>query len=207
MPKENFLLVSLEEPQAKQLTEVLSNETSRRIINHLTENKDSTESQLSQALNLPLPTIHYNLKKLKEACLVTVDEFHYSSKGREVDHYRLANKYVIITPKPVSGIKTHLRNILPVSFIIAAISGIIHFMQKLPTAAESIAENTILQKASVAASYDSVSEAAVRSVQPNLAQPLFGFMQSPAFWFFTGGIAALILVLILLLIKNRFKRN
>ena len=121
MPKQNFLLVSLEESQSKQLAEVLSNDTSRKIIDYLSENEDATESDIAKELNIPLPTVHYNLQKLKEAQLVTVDEFHYSKKGREVDHYKLANKYVIITPKAIKGIKSitnALKSILPVSIIL-----------------------------------------------------------------------------------------
>ncbi|MBS3138191.1 helix-turn-helix transcriptional regulator, partial [Candidatus Woesearchaeota archaeon] len=114
MPKQNFLLVSLEESQSKQLAEVLSNDTSRKLIDYLSEHEDATETDLSKILSIPLPTVHYNLQKLKEAQLVTVEEFHYSKKGREVDHYKLANKYIIITPKSTRGIKTALKSILPV---------------------------------------------------------------------------------------------
>src|SRR3989344_1421237 len=121
MPKQNFLLVSLEESQSKQLAEVLSNDTSRKLIDYLSEHEDATETGLSKTLNIPLPTVHYNLQKLKEAQLVTVEEFHYSKKGREVDHYKLANKYIIITPKPAK-IKTALRSILPVALVFAGIT-------------------------------------------------------------------------------------
>src|SRR3989344_2211124 len=78
MPKQNFLLVSLEESQSKQLAEVLSNDTSRKLIDYLSEHEDATETGLSKTLNIPLPTVHYNLQKLKEAQLVTVEEFHHS---------------------------------------------------------------------------------------------------------------------------------
>ncbi|MBI4146071.1 winged helix-turn-helix transcriptional regulator [Candidatus Woesearchaeota archaeon] len=139
MAREKFLLVSLEEQQAKHLEDVISNETSRKIINHLSEKEDVTETQLAKELNMPLSTVHYNLQKLKEAQLVNVETFHYSSKGREVDHYRLANKYVIITPKPVKGIKTHLKNILPIAFAMLGISWIIKLIQGSYFAAQTLA--------------------------------------------------------------------
>src|SRR3989344_3477918 len=122
MAKQNFLLVSLEESQSKQLAEVLSNDTSRKIIDFLSSQEDATESDVAKMLNIPLPTVHYNLQKLKEAQLVAVEEFHYSKKGREVDHYKLANKYVIITPRPVKGIKNALKSVLPVSITLAGIT-------------------------------------------------------------------------------------
>src|SRR3990167_2805351 len=130
MTKQNFLLVSLEESQSKQLAEVLSNDTSRKIIDYLSEREDATETDLSKTLNIPLPTVHYNLQKLKEAQLVAVEEFHYRKKGREIDHYKLANKYVIITPKPVKGIKNALKSILPVSIILAGLTMLLALYDK-----------------------------------------------------------------------------
>ena len=94
----NFLLVSLEEKKAKKIAEVLNNSTSRKIIDHLAK-KDSTESEISKDMDIPISTVHYNLKLLQEAGLVTVEEFHYSQRGKEVNHYSLANKYIIIAPK------------------------------------------------------------------------------------------------------------
>ena len=98
MPKEEkFLLVSLEESQSKKLAQVISNNSSRRILAYLT-NKNATESELSKKLNMPISTIHYNLKHLIKAGLVDAKEYHYSEKGKEVNHYSLAKKYIIIAP-------------------------------------------------------------------------------------------------------------
>ncbi len=143
MSKGKFLLVSLEENEAKQLADVISNPTSRKIINYLSEQKDATETKLSEELGQPLSTIHYNLQKLKKAKLVEADTFTYSAKGREIDHYRLVNKYVIITPKPVKGIKTHLKSILPAGLLIAGVSAIIHIIQKYTGQFAGIARETI----------------------------------------------------------------
>ncbi len=119
MPEEPFVLVSLKEEKAKKLTQTLSNPTSRKILD-LLSNKEYTESELSKELKQPMSTIHYNLKQLMEVGLIVVDEFHYSKKGREVNHYKLANKMVIITPKetPV-GFMDKLKKILPVAVLAA----------------------------------------------------------------------------------------
>ena len=92
----NFLLISLEEKKAKKIAEAINNETSRKILDALAK-KDHTESELSKELGIAISTIHYNLKQLMEANLIVVDEFHYSSKGKEVNHYKLANKYIILS--------------------------------------------------------------------------------------------------------------
>ena len=193
MPKQNFLLVSLEESQSKQLAEVLSNDTSRKLIDYLSEHEDATETGLSKTLNIPLPTVHYNLQKLKEAQLVTVEEFHYSKKGREVDHYKLANKYIIITPKPVKGIINALKSILPVSVIFAGITFIIAFVadsQKLMSAKIATSTPTFATEAS-----RTISESApmVQAVEPAL--PFWA-------WFLLGGIVMFILFIVLKIIRR-----
>ncbi|HYD03724.1 MAG TPA: winged helix-turn-helix domain-containing protein [Alphaproteobacteria bacterium] len=112
----NFLLISLEEKKAKKIAEAINNDTSRKILDALAK-KEYTESELSKALNIPISTIHYNLKQLMEANLVIVDEFHYSSKGKEVNHYKLANKYIILAPKSDDDGKfmEALKKIIPLS--------------------------------------------------------------------------------------------
>src|SRR3989338_5009215 len=114
MPKSNFLLVDLNEPKTKKLAETITSETSRKILNYLAE-KDDTEQNVAQTLQIPISTVHYHLQKLQEAGLVIVEEFHYSQKGREVNHYKLANKYIIIAPRKVIGLKEKLKGILPVA--------------------------------------------------------------------------------------------
>ena len=113
MAKDKFLLVSLKDDEAKRLAQVITNDTSRKILDFLSES-ESTETQIAQALGVPLPTVHYNLKALEGAKLVVCEQFHYSSKGREVNHYKLANKYIIIAPASTYGIKEKLRSLLPV---------------------------------------------------------------------------------------------
>lgn len=123
MSKSNFLLVDLNDTKTKKLAETITSETSRKILNRLAE-KEETEANLAQGLNLPISTVHYHLQKLQEAGLVKVEEFHYSEKGREVNHYKLANKYIIIAPQKVSGLREKLKGILPITLIFAGISAV-----------------------------------------------------------------------------------
>ncbi len=99
MAKQSFLLVSLKEDKAKELAQVISNESCRKILDFLAERQEATETEIAQKMVIPISTVHYNLQQLMKAGIITVDEFHYSEKGREVNHYKLANKYIIIAPK------------------------------------------------------------------------------------------------------------
>ncbi|MCP3683095.1 MAG: helix-turn-helix transcriptional regulator [bacterium] len=129
MSKKSFLLVSLKEDESKKLAQAISNDSCRKILDYLAEN-DASEEDLSQKLGIPMSTVHYNLQQLLKNKLVTVEEFHYSKRGKEVNHYKLANKYIIIAPKETRGIKTKLRAILPVSFFVLAGAGFLQLFSK-----------------------------------------------------------------------------
>src|SRR3989344_2979504 len=130
MAKEKFVLVSLQEDKAKKLAQVISNESCRKILDYLSE-KEATESELSEKLGIPISTVHYNLAHLMDGGLVVADEFHYSPKGKEVNHYKLANKYIIIAPKAVPGIKERLKSILPASVITIVGAGVVHLLSRV----------------------------------------------------------------------------
>jgi DNA-binding transcriptional ArsR family regulator len=124
--KKSFLLVSLKENKAKKLAEVISNKTCRKILDYLAEKKDATESDMAKDLKIPISTVHYNMKALLTARLVKCDEYHYSSKGKEVNHYRLANQYVIIAPEGEKAlIREKLKSIIPTALIMGFAAGVI----------------------------------------------------------------------------------
>lgn len=151
MAKHSFLLVSLQEDKARKLAQAVSNESCRKILDYLTEN-DATETELAKKLNLPLSTVHYNLKQLVDAGLVSSEEFHYSKKGKEVSHYRLANKYIIIAPKSTFGIKEKLKSILPAAVTVATIGFAAQFFPKYKMQApDTIMKQAIVQNEAIAA--------------------------------------------------------
>ena len=191
MSKSNFLLVDLNEPKTKKLAETITSDTSRKILNHLVEKEDG-EANIAKQLNIPISTVHYHLQKLQEAGLVKVEEFHYSPKGREVNHYKLANKYIIIAPGKVSGLKEKLRGILPVAGIVVGISVVLKILQpKTFGVVEKVMQAEVTQEAV----YES-SEAIKTSVS-SLSTQL-----DIAFWFLLGGLASLAMYVLVALIKE-----
>lgn len=188
MPKDKFLLINLKEERAKKITEVISSDTSRKILDYLAE-QEGTEQKISEKLNLPISTAHYHLQKLVECGLVVIEEFHYSRKGREINHYKLANKYIIITPKPVSGIKQKLKNILPAILGVLGISAII----KILTISQ---KGTIVQKPADFAVEKAML--ATGSVSETTTKQL-----DIALWFLVGGLAAIAIYLIWALFNKK----
>lgn len=131
MAEESFMMISLKESQSKKLAQVISNETARKILDFLTEHEFSTETKIAQALKLPLSTVHYNMKALVESKLVVADEYHYSEKGKEVPHYKLAKKFIIIAPKEEEGVMERLKKFWPISAIAVAAGAVIVLAQRL----------------------------------------------------------------------------
>ena len=78
MPEEPYLLVSLDEDKSKKLAQVLSNETSRKILSYMSKKENITETELSKDLKIPLSTIHYNIKQLVKSGLVEDNQYTYS---------------------------------------------------------------------------------------------------------------------------------
>src|SRR3990167_9878441 len=129
MTNKNFLLLSLEDSKTKKIANVVSNESCRKILDYLAK-KEATESELAEKMQMPISTIHYNLQQLMETGLIITEEFHYSEKGKEVLHYKLANKYIIISPKGTYGLKEKLKGILPTALITLGTAGIIQLFSK-----------------------------------------------------------------------------
>ena len=117
MKEESFIMVSLKEDNAKKIAQVISNDTCRKILEYLANTK-STATELSKKLEVPLSTIHYNIQQLVASKLVEADEFHYSKKGKEIIHYSLANKYIVIAPKEEDpGFLKKLKEIMPAAAV------------------------------------------------------------------------------------------
>ena len=118
MSKQAFTLISLKDEEAQKLTGVLSSLTCRKILNYLADKRDATETEISEKLSIPLSTVHYNIKQLLKTKLIRADEYHYSKRGKEINHYSIANKYIIIAPKITEGLAARLKKALP-PFVIA----------------------------------------------------------------------------------------
>ncbi|RLG36616.1 ArsR/SmtB family transcription factor [Candidatus Alkanophaga liquidiphilum] len=95
--KEDEKLLILPLNASKKVSQVLSNDTARRILEALTEAPLSA-SEVAGRLGLPLTTVQYNVNKLLDAGLVRVERTKYSEKMREVKIYAPARKFVVIVP-------------------------------------------------------------------------------------------------------------
>ena len=193
MAKKNFILLSMEDSKIKKISNVISNESCRKILDYLA-NKESTESELASKLNIPISTVHYNLQQLMETGLIDAEEYHYSEKGKEVNHYRLANKYIIIAPKNTYGIKEKLKSILPVVFIVSGAALAIQLMNNYFSAGNMMnAKETASDMGARFASAPAMQKAAAETTNQMTqnSQSIFSFTNI-ALWFFIGAVFALL---------------
>lgn len=192
MPKKNFLLLSLEDTKIKKVSNVISNDSCRKILDYLS-NKEATESELAEKLNIPISTVHYNLQQLMETGLINAEEFHYSQKGKEVSHYRLANKYIIIAPKTTFGIKEKLKSILPVALIASGAALVIQFASKYFSKAGTVSRPELI------AAKSAVAERALEApadLAHSASKAVSAIWQNIALWFLAGALFALTVYLI-----------
>jgi len=215
--KETFLLVSLNEEKAKELAQVVSSNTCRKILGSL-EEKEATESELSAKLDLPISTVHYNLQQLMKGGLIVVEEFHYSDKGREVNHYKLANKFIIIAPQKTWGLKEKLRKILPALGLVAVTSFVIQATTMFKSGASSLAASSVDMVATASeklveeapnAAMGVVSQAAAdgtKTAAPVVVERVVevsNIWQYAALWILVGGLLAICGYLVFDWYKNR----
>ena len=204
MAKNNLLLVDLNDDKTKKLAETITSDTSRKILNYLAEKEDS-EANIAKSTGIPISTVHYHLLKLQDAGLVLTDEYHYSEKGREINHYKLANKYIIIAPKKVTGLKQKLKNILPVALTALGISAIIKLFTSFTGTSFGQDKVMAVERAVLTEVADEMAyaapEAAKEVAQSVSSQP------DIAFWFLIGSVSTIALYLVIGMVKEWIKKN
>lgn len=100
------LQISLDDSRSQKIAEVLTNKTAKKILITLSE-KDMNESDIAAALKIPLNTVGYNIKKLLSAELIEkTPRTFWSSKGKRMNFYTVANKKIVISPKKIQSENT-----------------------------------------------------------------------------------------------------
>mgnify|MGYP001582858392 CR=1 FL=1 len=124
-----FHMFKFGEESTKEVAEILSNKTSKKILDYLRE-KESSESDIAKELNIPISTVHYHLQKLNKNKLIEVKDFYWSEKGNKVNTYTASNKPLIFTPEKSTRILESKLSMILVLGIIASllvVVNILHF--------------------------------------------------------------------------------
>lgn len=213
MAEKSFVMVSLKEGKAKKLTQALSNDKCRQILDYLSTRKEATETKIAKDLNLPISTVHYNLKILAETKLVTTNEFHYSEKGKEVIHYKIANKYIIIAPNEDESFMEKLKSFIPAFITVGVVSLALYIFQLFRTGAGNalsfskmtapVAQKTVAEAGIVA--MDAAEDEAFKTVAQVPPEVIIQTVSSTdiALWFFIGAIFAMLVFLFWQLFRKK----
>jgi len=146
-----------------------------------------------------------------KAQLVVVDEFHYSKKGKEINHYKLANKYIIIAPKETTGIKEALKKILPVGLILVIGAAIIEFFNFFMMGSGTIGDSASFTNVAMDMAVESVpmvaegARAATEVATKAVSMP--SIWAHFSIWFLIGGIAVLLVYLFFEIIRSKISKK
>jgi DNA-binding transcriptional ArsR family regulator len=183
--EKKYLLISMEDDRAKNLSGILGNQTCKKIIDLLAEKKQVSEKDISDKLKLPLNTIEYNLKKLLSAELVEKTKaFFWSKKGKKIPMYKLSNKSIIISPGS-SRVSSKIKSILPV-VLLSGVGAIL--VQKIFGTQKIVEDQAMLAGSRLA-------EESVKSGAPNAISYLN--MPEIGIWFLAGAIFAVLIIITL----------
>jgi len=198
MKKENFILVSLDDPNSNKIAKVLSNKTSKRILEYLEENPKKSQQDISKELKIQLNTLEYNLKQLLEAKLIEKStKFFWSQKGKRISLYEVSNKSIIFSTKK-SKILSELKSI----FFVSTVAGIFSMIVRMKHTTIEVSKEYFLrtttnfvEEKTAQVAMDSISQMATQT--PNTIS-----LGSPLWWFFGGFILTTV---IFILIKGILK--
>ncbi len=95
--EEKLLILPLGE-ESKKITQVISNDTARQVIELLADAPLSA-SDIAERLQSPISTIVYNLENLESVGLIRIEKIKYSEKGREVKIYAPVRKLIVVVPE------------------------------------------------------------------------------------------------------------
>ena len=129
MEDEKLLILPLNDKNSRKITQIISNDTARNILEAVASEPLST-SEIAEKLGIPLSTVQYNLDKLNDAGLVKVERTRYSEKMKRVKIYAPQRKFVVIVPEKTNrkDVIATLKRYLAVIFFAVVGSGMIEFL-------------------------------------------------------------------------------
>jgi len=179
-----YLSIDLDDPRIKNLSDVISNKTCKKILDYLADN-EACETEIARDLKLPANTVNYNVKKLLKSGLIEKSKvFFWSVKGRKIIRYKVANKKILISPKPVT--KTVLSLLGSV-----IITGLIALGIKSYTISQMSQTGVYRAEEDMAPAAGAVMSAVEKSADVVIQIPEIWI------WFLLGGICSLIIYVVL----------
>ena len=96
--KDEIKVFTSDDRSLKLLGELLSNDTSRRIIRCLVE-KQMYTNELATKLDIPISLVIHHLRKLEELNLVDVEERQITRKTKKHKFFKMSGKFFVLPSK------------------------------------------------------------------------------------------------------------
>jgi len=198
LDEEKLLILPLNDKSSKLISQIISNDTARDILETISDAPRST-TEIAEKLGIPLTTVQYNLEKLAEAGLVKVARTRYSRKMKPVKLYAPQRKYVVIAPGTaersdvIAALKRYLTLIAVAVFGSLVIEGLMMRLGAGPV--EDIAIR------SVPDGYGGGADAPLYAPAPLPEKAVeagagFDLFLHPGLWFFLGCLFVLVVVIL-----------
>ena len=94
-------IFSTDDQNLKMLAEVISNESSRRILSLLFKN-EMTANGIATHTGISLPLVRYHLEKMQRIRLVVISKVEKNSKAHDMNYYKSSKLGVVITHPDVT---------------------------------------------------------------------------------------------------------
>ena len=176
--------MGLNDENSRYVAEALKSKTCKKILDLLSETKEASEKDTSDALDMPISTVEYNLNKLIKSRLVEkTKNFFWSVKGKKIPMYKLARKHIIISPNKTPSL-SYLKQILPVVLVSGFFMIFIKYLLK-PSYGSTVSFSEELMETGA----NSVGQTSLSFFDKILALPYWG-------WFLIGIVLAGLIILI-----------
>ncbi|HSB50337.1 MAG TPA: winged helix-turn-helix domain-containing protein [Nitrosopumilaceae archaeon] len=94
-------ILSTEDEKIKAVGEILSSDTSRKILTVLF-NQSLTANEISQKTEISLPLVIYHLKKMQDAAVVKIKNVGKNTKSHDMKYYTIDKFAIVILPTQMS---------------------------------------------------------------------------------------------------------
>jgi len=196
---EKLLILPLNDTNSKKISQVISSDTARSILEALASAPHSA-SEIAQKLGIPLTTVQYNLENLCDAGLVRVARTKYSRKMKPVKLYEPQRKIVVIAPVLTTRkavIAALKRYVMVIAFALVG-SGMIELLAKrMGRLAELAATRSVPEGEGGAPPplYAPLQTPAPEKVAEGIGG--FDFFAHPGLWFLFGCLFVILVVFLI----------
>ncbi|MDN5320283.1 MAG: hypothetical protein PWP49_703 [Thermococcaceae archaeon] len=119
-----FEIIDVGDEKAKELAQILTNETSLLILRLLQE-RTLSMSEITKELGIPMSTVSYHLDKMTRVGLVEIAGKKYGKRLQEVKLYRAASKPILLLPRGIPVKKRFLKVFEKIQIISLGVAGLL----------------------------------------------------------------------------------